>query len=111
MTTASGDEASSPVVVIFLSTRTDHHLDEYQEVATAMEAMARQQPGFLRMESARDPTTGRGITVSRWVNEQAALAWKEVTEHLRAQQAGRHRFYLDYEVIVARQMRAYTFMA
>lgn len=109
MTTSRGNEASGPVSVIFISTRTDDHLDEYQEVATAMEAMARQQPGFLSMESVRDPKTGHGITVSRWADEQSALAWKHVTEHQRVQRAGRDRFYLDYQVIVAQELRAYGF--
>lgn len=109
MDPGSWNGATSGIAVIFISTRADEHADEYCQVASAMEALARQQPGFLSVESVRDSATNRGITVSRWVDESSALAWKEVVEHLHAQQAGRERFYLDYEVIVAQVMRAYAF--
>jgi len=105
----SRNGATSGVAVIFISTRADEHVDEYHQVALAMETLARRQPGFLSMESVRDPATNHGITVSRWVDESSARAWKEVAEHLHAQQAGRERFYLDYEVIVAEIMRTYAF--
>jgi heme-degrading monooxygenase HmoA len=48
--------------VIFTSKRTD--LDEnYAEMALKMETLAKQQPGFLGVESARNEI---GITVSYW---------------------------------------------
>lgn len=109
MDAGSWNGATSGIAVIFISTRADDHADEYHRVALAMEALARQQPGFLSMESVRDPSTNRGITVSKWVDESSARAWKEVAEHLHAQEAGRERFYLDYEVIVAEVMRTYAF--
>jgi heme-degrading monooxygenase HmoA len=102
-------EPASPVAVIFLSTRTDGHGDEYQQAAADMEAAARRQPGFLRLHSVRDPATGAGVTVSLWVDEPSALEFKQVAEHRKVQQAGRDRFYQDYEVIVAQVTRTYRF--
>jgi heme-degrading monooxygenase HmoA len=69
-----------------------------------MDLLARQQPGFLGVESARE---GVGITVSYWRDERAAQAWKQVAEHLVVQRAGRAVWYEDYRVRVATVVRDY----
>ena len=69
-----------------------------------MDELARQQPGCLGVESARD---GLGITVSYWIDDAAAAAWKQVAEHLVAQRRGQDSWYADYEVRVATVTRAY----
>jgi len=74
-----------------------------------MEAMAREQPGFLGLESVRDAVTARGITVSLWSDEASALAWKQAAEHLQVQQQGRDRYYREYEVLVTQVLRSYRF--
>ena len=91
--------------VIFTSLRTegDHG---YARAAAEMDALARQQPGFLGVESARE---GVGITVSYWVDDQAARAWKSVAEHLLVQGAGRRHWYARYQVRVATVTRDYGF--
>lgn len=89
--------------VIFTSVRTDGDLG-YARAAAAMDALAREQPGFLGVESARDAL---GITVSYWVDEAAARAWKQVAQHLVMQAAGRERWYEDYRVRVATVVRDY----
>lgn len=96
------------VAVIFSSRRTpgDHG---YGAAAVAMEALAAHQPGFLGIESARDDDLG--ITVSYWRTSADAAAWKQVAEHLVAQQAGRERWYEAYRVRVASVERAYGFDA
>lgn len=99
--------APSTVAVIFTSTRATDFEGEYEAVADAMDAMARQQPGFLSVESVRDPETRRGVTVSYWTDEASAQGWKQVTEHLEAQRAGRERFYTEYSVVVATVTRSY----
>jgi heme-degrading monooxygenase HmoA len=89
--------------VIFTSLRTP--TDEgYDETAAAMDELARRQPGFLGVESAR---SGVGITVSYWRDEEAARAWKQVAEHLVAQRRGREVWYADYRVRVATVRRDY----
>ena len=95
------------VAVIFTSTRNegDEGDDGYAAMSDAMERLAEQQPGYLGHESARN---GVGITVSYWVDEQAALGWKQVAAHLGAQRRGRSQWYADYTVRVATVSRAYT---
>lgn len=94
--------------VIFTSIRTPLEPEEYAAMATAMHALAEQQPGFLGVESAREEV---GITVSYWRDEASILAWKRAADHLAAQRLGRERWYAAYAVRVARVERAYDFTA
>jgi heme-degrading monooxygenase HmoA len=89
--------------VIFTSTRTDGD-NGYAVMADRMEELAGEQPGFLGVESARDAL---GITVSYWRDDASAAAWKQVAEHLVAQQRGRDVWYSDYQVRVATVTRSY----
>ena len=56
--------------VIFTSRRTTADEEEYVLVAQRMEELALAQPGYLGIESARDPHTRFGITVSYWQQRQ-----------------------------------------
>ncbi len=93
--------------VIFSSRRTGEDDDEYSLAAKRMEELASTQPGYLGIESARDPHTRFGITVSYWATEADARSWKRVTEHVEVQRAGALRWYERYEVRVATVTRAY----
>ncbi|EJM47726.1 antibiotic biosynthesis monooxygenase family protein, partial [Pseudomonas sp. GM48] len=53
--------------VIFTSVRTEGDMG-YAEAAAQMLELAREQPGFLGVESARGDD-GLGITVSYWASE------------------------------------------
>jgi heme-degrading monooxygenase HmoA len=89
--------------VIFTSLRTDGD-HGYAAMAEAMDRLAREQPGYLGIESARE---GLGVTVSYWADEDAARAWKQVAAHLVAQHRGRDTWYADYRVRVATVQRDY----
>lgn len=91
--------------VIFTSLRTEGD-NGYGVMADAMERLARQQPGFLGIESARD---GLGITVSYWRDLESIAAWKADARHLAAQEKGRADWYAGYQVRVARVERDYGF--
>jgi heme-degrading monooxygenase HmoA len=91
--------------VIFTSIRTAGD-GGYAETADRMIELASQQPGFLGVESARDPD-GIGITVSYWTSTEAIRAWKAQVDHAVAQARGKRDWYQRYEVRVARVERAY----
>jgi heme-degrading monooxygenase HmoA len=93
--------------VIFTSLRADVDPEGYARAASLLDELARDQPGFLGLESVRD-ASGLGITVSYWTSEEAILAWKRVAEHRAAQRLGRACWYRDYTLRVARVERAYT---
>ena len=91
------------VAVIFTSVRTDDD-GGYAGMAAAMERLAREQPGYLGIEAAREAV---GITVSYWRDETSAQAWKQVGAHLVAQRRGREAWYRDYRVRIAHVTRDY----
>ncbi|HEX9009898.1 MAG TPA: antibiotic biosynthesis monooxygenase [Holophagaceae bacterium] len=90
--------------VIFTSQRTEGD-QGYAAMAERMVELARQQPGFLGVESARDPE-GFGITVSYWRDEASIAAWKAHAEHAVAQRLGRERWYGAFALRVCRVERA-----
>ncbi|MBD0779452.1 antibiotic biosynthesis monooxygenase [Maribacter sp. ANRC-HE7] len=91
--------------VIFTSNRTsgDHG---YVAMGQKMEDLARQQPGFLGFESARDEI---GISVSYWESLQDIAHWKSNTDHLLAQEKGRSDWYARYKVRICLVEREYGF--
>ena len=89
--------------VIFTSLRTPDD-NGYSAVSERMETLAKQQPGYLGIESARE---GVGITVSYWRDLESIRAWKREMEHADAQRMGREGWYESYHVRIARVERDY----
>jgi heme-degrading monooxygenase HmoA len=77
-------------------------------MADSMETLAKQQPGFLGIESARNDI---GITVSYWQSLESIKKWKENLDHLTAQKKGREQWYSYYKVRVCKVERDYEFNA
>jgi heme-degrading monooxygenase HmoA len=91
--------------VIFTSLKKEED-SGYAEMAEKMEALAKQQPGFLGMDSVRNEI---GITVSYWENLDAIANWKKNSEHLIAQQKGISEWYKWYDVKICKVEREYSF--
>jgi len=89
--------------VIFTSLRTDGD-NGYSATDERMVELARQQDGFLGVESARNEL---GITVSYWRDTDAIRRWKRDIEHSEAQRQGREEWYEVYHVRIARVDRDY----
>jgi heme-degrading monooxygenase HmoA len=93
--------------VIFTSRRKAGD-DGYAATAARMEELARQQPGFIDVESARGED-GVGITVSYWESLEAVAAWGRNAEHLLAQQYGREKWYESFTLRVCTVMQVHEF--
>lgn len=91
--------------VIFTSIRTEGD-DSYAAMADEMDQLAKQQEGYLGIESARNET---GITVSYWQSLEAIKNWKANTNHLLAQKYGREKWYATYKVRICKVERDYGF--
>jgi len=92
--------------VIFTNTRTGGD-NGYSQMADKMEKLARQQPGFIDFESARD---GIGISVSYWENLEAIAHWKANIDHQVAQRNGIKEWYSWYKVRICLVEREYEFI-
>jgi heme-degrading monooxygenase HmoA len=86
--------------VIFSSQRTERD-GGYGEMADLMEQLAREQPGYLGIESVRD-TSGAGITVSYWTSREAIAAWKQHVSHRVAQDRGRREWYQSFSLRICK---------
>ena len=94
--------------VVFTSLRRDLPNDGYGEAAARMEELAREQSGFLGIESARG-ADGLGITISYWATLADVAAWGRNAEHLLVQKMGRDEWYKWYALRVCRVERATEF--
>ena len=91
--------------VIFSTIRTV--IDEgYEETAQRMEELAKQQEGYLGIESARNVT---GITVSYWESLEAISKWKNNIEHTLAREKGRALWYKKYQLRICKVEREYGY--
>ena len=91
--------------VIFTAVRTDFE-DGYDEMAGKMVELAKQQDGFLGVESAEDEIE---ITVSYWKDLSSIKNWKENAEHTVAQNKGRELWYKSFKIRIAKVERDYDF--
>lgn len=101
--------ASTPTppyyAVIFTSIRTE--VDKgYGKIADRMVELAKKQPGFLGVESARNEV---GITISYWKDLESIKLWKEQSEHAIAQEMGKEHFYTTYKVRICLVQKDYIF--
>ncbi len=89
--------------VIFTSVRTAGD-NGYSEMAERMVELAKKQPGFLGVESARNEV---GTTVSYWKDLDSIRKWKEHSEHQVAIEKGKKEWYESYKVRIAKVEREY----
>ena len=83
---------------IFTSILKEHH-PGYEEMAEKMVALAKQQDGFLGIDSTRAEI---GITVSYWRDLESLRAWGKNSEHLIAKQKGKEEWYVKHITRIAK---------
>lgn len=88
--------------VIFTSFRSEED-NGYADAARHVLEIARQQPGFLGYESARQDM---GISVSYWESLEAIQAWREHPEHRKVQQR-EAEWYRESRIRVCKVERDY----
>ncbi len=96
----------SPYYAVIFTSMLTEKTKGYSEMAHKMEALAKQQPGYLGFESAREKL---GVTISYWESLEAIKQWKENLDHLDAQQKGRDQWYRWYKTRICKVEREYEF--
>lgn len=91
--------------VIFTSKRTEV-TEGYDEMSDKLVELAKLQPGFLGIESARQEL---GITVSYWESLESIRDWKRNSEHIVGQKLGREKWYSSYKTRICKIEREYSF--
>jgi heme-degrading monooxygenase HmoA len=96
------------VTVVFRSRLRDPDDAEYAELAPRMVDLAKTMPGFVSFErfTADD---GERLSLIAFESLEDVDGWREHPEHRAAQRLGRERFYSEYTITVAEQVRSYSF--
>jgi heme-degrading monooxygenase HmoA len=96
----------SPYYAVIFTSMLTEKTEGYSEMALKMETLAKQQPGYLGFESAKEQL---GLTISYWESLEAIKQWKENLDHLDAQQKGRDQWYRWYKTRICKVEREYEF--
>ena len=97
-------DSQLPYYAVIFTSQQRENPEGYGAMAEAMENLAQKQPGFLGMEHARSDL---GITVSYWKDLDSIRRWKQLSEHVLAQQKGKEQWYRKYSVRVCLVEREY----
>ncbi|WP_435415205.1 antibiotic biosynthesis monooxygenase family protein [Polaribacter aestuariivivens] len=100
------DQLTPPYYAVIFSTILADDISGYIEAANRMEVLAKQQKGYLGIESARNEI---GITVSYWQTLEDISAWKNNIEHVEARNFGREKWYKKYQLRICKVEREYGF--
>jgi heme-degrading monooxygenase HmoA len=93
------DTPPPPYYAVIFSSIQTQDIAGYEDMATYMVELAKQQNGFLGFESARNEV---GITVSYWRDLSSIKAWKNNVTHLEAQRLGRNQWYEKFRVRICK---------
>ncbi|MBE7693344.1 antibiotic biosynthesis monooxygenase family protein [Tenacibaculum finnmarkense] len=100
------DSLNPPYYAVIFTTVLSDNLNGYDAMAIKMESLAKQQKGYLGIESARSEV---GITVSYWEDLDAIVQWKNNIEHMKAREMGREQWYKKYRLRICKVEREYGF--
>ena len=95
-----------PYYAVVFTTILSDDLSGYNDMANRMEELAKQQEGYLGMESARSEV---GITVSYWRSLESITKWKNNLLHVEAREKGRKQWYKKYQLRICKVEREYGF--
>lgn len=81
---------------------------DYLDMAAKMRPLVDQIDGFLSVERFQSLTNPEKLlSISFFRDEEALNEWRRLTEHRKAQTAGRNSFFKDYRLRVAHVLRDY----
>lgn len=98
------DTPATPYYAVIFTSLKNEDSTGYADTAARMFELAREQPGFLGVESAREEL---GITVSYWADLESIERWKAHAEHRVAQAMGKRKWYSSYRIRIALVERDY----
>lgn len=102
-------QADGPLqIILFRSKLTDQAGEDYQTMNAELEALVRENPGFVDVKSytAQD---GERLTVVWWRDEKSLSDWRNLMRHREAQNTGRYKWYQYYKMDVASITRSKSF--
>ncbi len=105
---ASNLEKNNSYYAVIFTSNLSNDTADYSTVADKMEELAKQQPGFLGVESARDHSV-LGITISYWESLEAIENWKQNALHKEAKKRGREQWYENFHLRICLVEKEFKF--
>lgn len=99
------DGPSPPYYAVIAPAELQEDVRGYPELAAKLVEFAKQQPGFIGIESGSQG--GFALAVSYWTSLEAIQAWKENTHHLLAKHKGKTAWFKKYVTRIAKVERVY----
>ncbi len=93
-----------PYYAVVFTSELKEESESYSQMAIHMEALCKEQDGFLGMDHARSE---KGITVCYWNSIEAIEQWKNNALHLEAQRLGKDVWYQSYSVRICKVEKEY----
>ena len=96
------------LIILFRSKLTGQAGDDYQAMNDEMQALVRQNPGFIDVKSFK-AEDGERLTVVWFRDEESLREWRQQVRHRIAQKTGREKWYEYYKMEVASVIRTSAF--
>lgn len=77
----------------------------YPELATKLVELAKEQPGFLGIESGSQK--GFALAVSYWESLEAIDGWRHNARHMAAKEMGKTKWFTKYVTRIAKVEQVY----
>ncbi|WBX71954.1 antibiotic biosynthesis monooxygenase family protein [Tenacibaculum retecalamus] len=100
------DSLTPPYYAVVFTTVLSENQEGYEDMNKRMVELAKQQEGYLGVESARSEV---GITVSYWRSLASITQWKNNLLHIEAREKGREKWYTKYQLRICKVEREYGF--
>lgn len=88
-----------PYYAVIFTSELNEGDNGYNNMSDKIEALVKEQPGYLGMESARNEL---GITVCYWKDIDSIKNWSENIDHKEAKQKGKAMWYANYKVRISK---------
>jgi heme-degrading monooxygenase HmoA len=99
------DTPTPPYYAVIAPAELAEDIRGYPEMAAKLVELAREQPGFLGIESGFQQ--GFALAVSYWASLEAIEAWSKNARHVMAKAQGKASWFEKYVTRIARVERVY----
>ena len=96
---------SPPYYAVIAPAELHEDIGGYPETAAKLVELAKEQPGFLGIESGSQK--GFALAVSYWASLEAIQAWRENARHMIAKEKGKSTWFKKYLTRIAKVERVY----
>ena len=99
------DAPTPPYYAVIAPAELAEDVRGYPELAAKLVELAREQPGFIGIESGFQK--GFALAVSYWESLEAIESWSKNARHVIAKQKGKSEWFEKYVTRIARVERVY----